>query len=546
MSTPLPECARHQELLLDFAYGELEGAPLQDLERHLPGCAHCQAELAALRSTRRVMGSLGAEPAPDAGLASLLAYAEQQAKRQQAAPAPSRPAWLRWLFTGVPVAAALVLVLTVTLHQNAAPLAAAEHAQELPPGMSVSRSAEAQAEPAQVAKLEKAPEPVAAAPVVAPQQPEAPALAQGEVGELRSKAPAKELEKAVAHPMAYEQKKVAAAKDDHAAAGPAATRGHAGGDGVFGRREADALASGAAADKKANLPAASVAKSAPAAVAAKPSGVAQVAELDSNVGPRDGDVAAGAPAPKPTLEGERAANEDQAKAKDEAFREEHVAEEETKRADEKPRVQAAERVAAVAPAAPPPPPAAAPAATASLADSTSSPGRVAANKGGGATRGGLVADATVAQAEAYRRSGDHAAAAAAYRAVYAARKTGGVAADALWNAAQEAYAAGLLAQAASDYELFEKEFRGSAYAPAALARAAEIRRSNEGEGAATTLEQDLLRKYPNSREAQGVASRQRRAMPAKAKKASRAVDFDDAEVRSPPAPAPAADSQNAR
>jgi len=115
------------------------------------------------------------------------------------------------------------------------------------------------------------------------------------------------------------------------------------------------------------------------------------------------------------------------------------------------------------------------------------------------------------------------------------------AARALYSAAVEEQAAGRLAAAASDFERYAQTFPRGSQAPAALARAAEIRRSREGEGAATALEQDLLRRYPQSPEANGLRARLGRSNSEKAsRKAAAPMELDDREpapAAAPPAPA---------
>jgi len=106
-------CATVQELLLDYAYGELESAPRQDVDAHLTGCADCRLALRQLSGTRTLMSQLAPEPAPEAGLDSLLAYAEQAASRREARPHMVSVLW-RWLVPGFGLAgaaaAALLLV----------------------------------------------------------------------------------------------------------------------------------------------------------------------------------------------------------------------------------------------------------------------------------------------------------------------------------------------------------------------------------------------------------------------------------------------------
>lgn len=86
-------CSRAGEELVEYAYGELAGAQLRQVEEHLSQCAGCRAELDHIANTRRSMAALAAEPAPTAGVDSLLAYAEAAASRSRA----SKPRRLRWL-----------------------------------------------------------------------------------------------------------------------------------------------------------------------------------------------------------------------------------------------------------------------------------------------------------------------------------------------------------------------------------------------------------------------------------------------------------------
>lgn len=110
--------------LLDYAYGELPPSEAAALERHLASCAPCRAELAEMGMVRRTMAGLGQEPAPEAGLDSLLAYAEQAARRAAEGPAPARTAWRRWLapLLGASAVAVLALVTLPVARQAAVPL----------------------------------------------------------------------------------------------------------------------------------------------------------------------------------------------------------------------------------------------------------------------------------------------------------------------------------------------------------------------------------------------------------------------------------------
>lgn len=95
-----------EDRLLDFAYGELPASEAQVVESHLQGCPRCTEALNEIRGVRVTMAQLSAEPAPDAGLESLLAYAQQSARRTAAGPAPQPSRWRRWLLPVVGLASA--------------------------------------------------------------------------------------------------------------------------------------------------------------------------------------------------------------------------------------------------------------------------------------------------------------------------------------------------------------------------------------------------------------------------------------------------------
>ncbi|TSC31455.1 anti-sigma factor [Corallococcus sp. Z5C101001] len=94
----------HEDRLLDFAYGELPATEAQALEQHVQGCVRCSKALADIRGVRTTMAQLSTEPAPDAGLESLLAYAQQSARRASAGPEPKPSRWRRWLLPAVGLA----------------------------------------------------------------------------------------------------------------------------------------------------------------------------------------------------------------------------------------------------------------------------------------------------------------------------------------------------------------------------------------------------------------------------------------------------------
>jgi anti-sigma factor RsiW len=85
-----------EDKLLEFAYGELPLGEARAVEAHLATCPRCAQSVSEIRSVRSVMKQLPPDPAPDAGLESLLAYAEQQARRNAA---PARQTRLRWLWS---------------------------------------------------------------------------------------------------------------------------------------------------------------------------------------------------------------------------------------------------------------------------------------------------------------------------------------------------------------------------------------------------------------------------------------------------------------
>src|SRR4051794_36947082 len=98
---------QYEDKLLDFAYGELPAPEASAVESHLKSCTRCTQALDQIRGVRATMSTLPQEPAPEAGLESLLAYAEQAARRHASAPG-ARPWWRRAV---APLAGALALML---------------------------------------------------------------------------------------------------------------------------------------------------------------------------------------------------------------------------------------------------------------------------------------------------------------------------------------------------------------------------------------------------------------------------------------------------
>jgi len=89
--------------LLELAYGEMPAAEARTLRKHVDGCARCRGVLDGIAEVRSAFRSVPAEPAPERGLESLLAYGEQAAAR-----ARSRRGGLRIL--GILSAAAVLAV----------------------------------------------------------------------------------------------------------------------------------------------------------------------------------------------------------------------------------------------------------------------------------------------------------------------------------------------------------------------------------------------------------------------------------------------------
>ena len=155
----------HEDRLLDFAYGELPPTEAQLVEQHVHGCSRCSEALDGIRGVRTSMSRLPLESAPDAGLESLLAYAQQSARRAAAGPEPAPRWWRRLLAPALSVAALSVfgvVVVQVNREVDLSPSLAQhkEAPREKTRGRAEQAMAEASAAPA-------APEP-APAPTTAP------------------------------------------------------------------------------------------------------------------------------------------------------------------------------------------------------------------------------------------------------------------------------------------------------------------------------------------------------------------------------------------
>jgi hypothetical protein len=86
-----------QDRLLELTYGELSADEARAVETHVAECSSCRKALDEIRGVRLVMSKLSQPAAPQAGLESLLAYAEQSARRASAGPAPRARWWTKWL-----------------------------------------------------------------------------------------------------------------------------------------------------------------------------------------------------------------------------------------------------------------------------------------------------------------------------------------------------------------------------------------------------------------------------------------------------------------
>lgn len=99
---------QYEDKLLEFAYGELPAHEAAAVDAHVKGCPRCTEALSQIQSVRSTMSQLPMTPAPDAGLESLLAYAEQTAKRN--AETKKKDVWWRRYLMPLASAAALTVV----------------------------------------------------------------------------------------------------------------------------------------------------------------------------------------------------------------------------------------------------------------------------------------------------------------------------------------------------------------------------------------------------------------------------------------------------
>lgn len=163
---------QYEDKLLEFAYGELPAHEAGAVEAHVRGCARCTHALDEIRSVRNAMAQLPAEPAPDAGLESLLAFAEVAAKRNAEAGKPV-PFWKKYL-TPLVLVATMVTVGVVATQANKevdlSPAAAASDKTASDYSRREERKKEAAPAPDPVAAVAPSPEPEVAQDIVAEQK----------------------------------------------------------------------------------------------------------------------------------------------------------------------------------------------------------------------------------------------------------------------------------------------------------------------------------------------------------------------------------------
>ncbi|MBL8938893.1 MAG: zf-HC2 domain-containing protein [Archangium sp.] len=149
---------QYEDKLLDYAYGELPAHEAAAVDAHVRTCAKCSQALEQIKGVRSVFAPLPMVAAPDAGLESLLAYADQHARR---AKAEKQAPWRRWIFAFASAAALLVVGVV------------AVRASEDSPQSAMDIVAGAEKETRKLESSKTAPAPVAASPAadVAPAEP---------------------------------------------------------------------------------------------------------------------------------------------------------------------------------------------------------------------------------------------------------------------------------------------------------------------------------------------------------------------------------------
>ena len=149
----------HEDRLLDFAYEELPASEARLVEQHLQGCPRCTQALAGIRGVRTSMARLSPESAPESGLDSLLAYAQQSARRSATGAEPPARWWRRLLTPALGVVAVSVFGVLVLQVNRQVVLSPALHKGTVASPQSASK-AEQQTAPATAAVPPPPPSPV--------------------------------------------------------------------------------------------------------------------------------------------------------------------------------------------------------------------------------------------------------------------------------------------------------------------------------------------------------------------------------------------------
>lgn len=187
------DCHDLEAQLLDYVYGELAPSEARAFEQRLAACPECAAKVASMQSLRKAV-ALPEEPPPEAGLASLMEYAGQQATRM-AAPKPSK--WMEWFRFAVPVGAVAVIaaVLAPQVMQRAPSASLASQEETVgaaQPATPVVAAAPAAKTPVAKALAEEAKNEPAPPPAVAAGEIESPKLV-GAMGGKRAERDAETL-----------------------------------------------------------------------------------------------------------------------------------------------------------------------------------------------------------------------------------------------------------------------------------------------------------------------------------------------------------------
>ncbi len=161
----------HEDRLLDFAYGELPPSEARVMEQHVQGCSRCSEALDGIRGVRTSMSRLPLHSAPDAGLESLMAYAQQSARRSAAGPEPTPRWWRRLLAPALSMAALGVFGIVVVQVNREVDLSPALTTKKEAPAEQVSRQEPASAKDKDLSVAQAVPMPVPMPTAAAPSTP---------------------------------------------------------------------------------------------------------------------------------------------------------------------------------------------------------------------------------------------------------------------------------------------------------------------------------------------------------------------------------------